>query len=222
MLCRLSDCVPACGTALKNRCLVQLCIASQVISLRLNVRLSPDQERQLLEATVIPTVDAGDNPFTVQTSSYAVTTLANPLFSLAAQQAPALVPAASQRQLPMPSPEPETPSSGLGPIPDWAAPTPKGGAARAPSIFSTLVEGTVQPSSTAAGPHGYQPDFVNPKPPTHQGLPLQGRSTSFVVTDRSLSLAGGGIGRQSITGLHLPMQQPCSWMAQPIPCPLRT
>ena len=182
----------------------------QVISLRLNVRLSPDQERQLLEATVIPTVDAGDNPFTVQTSSYAVTTLANPLFSVAAQPAPALAPGPSQRHLAMPSPEPETPSSGLGPIPDWAAPTPKGGAARAPSIFSTLVEGSVQPSSTAAGPHGYQPEFVNPKPPTHQGMGLQGRSTSFAVTDRSLSLAGGGIGRHSTTGLHLLMQQPCS------------
>ena len=189
--------------------------ASQVISLRLNVRLSPDQERQLLEATVIPTVDAGDNPFTVQTSSYAVTTLGNPLFSLPAQQAPALVPTPSQRLLAMPSPEPETPSNGLGPIPDWAAPTPKGGAARGPSIFSTLVEGTVQPSSTAAGPHGYQPEFVNPKPPALVGLGQHGRSTSFAVTERSLSLAGGGIGRHSTTGLHLPMQ--LNGSANPLP-----
>ena len=41
----------------------------QVIAMRLNVKLSPDQERQLLETSMVPIIEEEDHILTIQTTS---------------------------------------------------------------------------------------------------------------------------------------------------------
>ena len=221
----------------------------QVIAMRLNVKLSPDQERQLLESSMVPLTNEEDHILVIETASAmptpaAVQQLMQPPASLAspgpgvcsvdskatsivvcvatmlnsAADNCAILAACEHAARQHWCCAGATSSRGLGAaalsgklvIPEWAGPTGSRGLNNEP----TLPRRT---SSISAGPHGYQPEFLDKetvgRKQTSASVPRRNSSALLLTaadggTDSegagSVSRSGFPISRQSSSPLLVP------------------
>ena len=218
----------------------------QVIAMRLNVKLSPDQERQLLESSMVPLTNEEDHILVIETAS--------------AMPAPAAVQQLMQPPANLASPGPGNCSgvtwqsallnilhsstaaesvllhcclfvkrmmelmlgcaggsssrgmraaalSGKLVIPEWAGPTGSRSSAGLKGESALLQRAT----STPAGPHGYQPEFLDKqtagvKQQSSASISRRNSSAALLLTAASGAADSEGAGSVSRPGFPISLQ----------------
>lgn len=161
-------------------------MAMQVIAMRLNVKLSPDLERQLIDASMVPLTE--EHILTIQTTSAMSAPLPQPTRNLPSILGPA---SSAMRAASSAS------QSGKLVIPTWATLN------RADSIVH--IEGSLLSHKPgAAGPYGYQPDYMHVRSPTGRlsELPIKRNNSAALLSsptspDGQAPQTGSPVSRQA-------------------------
>lgn len=195
------------GCSKLNRCMRVV----QVIALRLNVKLSPDQERQLLESSMVPLNDEEEHVLVIETASampapVVVQQLMQPPVTLGPGMCSVSDPnviqtvsvcwrqecnavgyagASSKRGM-------TATLSGKLVIPEWAGPTGSRGTAGMTGEAVSPQRTTSAPS----GPYDYQPEYFNKqtgslKPQSSTSVSRRNSSAALLLT-AATGAAGGG------------------------------
>lgn len=164
--------------------------------MRLNVKLSPDLERQLIDTSMVPLAEADVHIMIIQTTS----AMSAPLPQPSRNPPSVLGPASSAMRA-----SSSAPQSGKLVIPTWATPNRSHPTAAVETALHSRKPGV-------AGPYGYQPDFMHAHTATNQLSHAPNRANSSLAL---LPPSASPDGQVTKAGLPISRQDSTSTLAKP-------